>query len=401
MPWTAIQVKLSEMQLRRARPYGNCWLGCELWRQLELDEFWERRLPRGREDVSWSQVLELLVVNRLIDPGSEFRVHRQWFDQSAMDVLLGVDFAVAEKDRLYRCLDRILAAPAGIVPASAAALEDSVRCAVRRAALRSDQHVRGRRGGAESESQAWLQPRRAAGLQAGGGGAGGHAGGLPAGLRSDGREHVGQDHAAGISEEDRRDLRQGAAGVADGSRDSDRGSAGGDAHLWAGDVLSGGHAARASGQVREAVARPAVAQGARLGGSEALQPGRRVVCAGQERGPAGEGDRDPAQEAGAAVVEAARHAAELSEAGPVTDAGGRGENRSRPGIRIREDPTATGPPSGDAPDVHFPTRQGQVTEKRNCATGIICCARIWWRKIRRCCGIATCSWCRSKRRSSA
>jgi hypothetical protein len=103
-----IQVKLSEMQLRRARPYGNCWLGCELWRQLELDRFWERKLPRGRADVGWPQVLELLVVNRLIDPGSEFRLHRQWFDQSAMDVLLGVDFAVAEKDRLYRCLDRIL-----------------------------------------------------------------------------------------------------------------------------------------------------------------------------------------------------------------------------------------------------------------------------------------------------
>ena len=103
-----IQVKLSEMQLRRARPYGNCWLGCELWRQLKLDEFWEQKLPRGREDVGWPLVLELLVVNRLIDPGSEFRVHRQWFDQSAMDVLLGVDFAVAEKDRLYRCLDRLL-----------------------------------------------------------------------------------------------------------------------------------------------------------------------------------------------------------------------------------------------------------------------------------------------------
>jgi transposase len=103
-----IRVKLSKMQLRRARPYGNCWLGCELWRQLELDRFWEQKLPRGREDVAWPLVLELLVVNRLIDPGSEFRVHRQWFDQSAMDVLLGVDFAVAEKDRLYRCLDRIL-----------------------------------------------------------------------------------------------------------------------------------------------------------------------------------------------------------------------------------------------------------------------------------------------------
>jgi transposase len=104
----SVQVKLSEMKLRRARPYGNCWLGCELWRQLELDRFWEQKLERGREEVSWAQVLELLVVNRLIDPGSEFRLHRQWFDQSAMDVLLGVDFAVAEKDRLYRCLDRIL-----------------------------------------------------------------------------------------------------------------------------------------------------------------------------------------------------------------------------------------------------------------------------------------------------
>ena len=104
----SIQVKLSEMKLRRARPYGNCWLGCELWQQLELDRFWEQKLERGREEVSWAQVLKLLVVNRLIEPGSEFRVHRQWFDQSAMDILLGVDFAVAEKDRLYRCLDRIL-----------------------------------------------------------------------------------------------------------------------------------------------------------------------------------------------------------------------------------------------------------------------------------------------------
>ena len=104
----SIQIKLSEMQLRRPRAFGNCWLGCERWRQLHLDGFWKRKLPAGKEQVSWAQVLELLVVNRLIDPGSEFRVHRQWFEQSAMDELLGVDFAVAAKDRLYRCLDRVL-----------------------------------------------------------------------------------------------------------------------------------------------------------------------------------------------------------------------------------------------------------------------------------------------------
>ena len=95
-----LQVKLSEMKLGRARAYGDCWLGCELWRQLELDRWWEQKLEPGREQVSWAQVLALLVVNRLIDPGSEFRLHRQWFDNSAMDVLLGADFTVAEKDRL-------------------------------------------------------------------------------------------------------------------------------------------------------------------------------------------------------------------------------------------------------------------------------------------------------------
>ncbi len=104
----SVQVKLGEIKLERARPYGNCWLGCELWRQLQLDRFWSEKLPPGREGVAWPEVLELLVVNRLIEPGSEFRLHRHWFDHSAMDVLLGQDFAVAEKDRLYRCLDRVL-----------------------------------------------------------------------------------------------------------------------------------------------------------------------------------------------------------------------------------------------------------------------------------------------------
>jgi transposase len=104
----SVQVKLSGLELRRPRVFGNCWLACELWQQLGLDEFWQERLPEAREAVSWEKVLRLLVVNRLLDPGSEFRVHRQWFVDSAMDELLQTDFAVAEKDRLYRCLDRVL-----------------------------------------------------------------------------------------------------------------------------------------------------------------------------------------------------------------------------------------------------------------------------------------------------
>ena len=104
----SVQVKLSGLELRRPRIFGSCWLACELWHQLGLHEFWGQRLPEAREAVSWEKVLRLLVVNRLLDPGSEFRVHRQWFVDSAMDELLETDFAVAEKDRLYRCLDRVL-----------------------------------------------------------------------------------------------------------------------------------------------------------------------------------------------------------------------------------------------------------------------------------------------------
>ena len=106
----SVRVRLSEMELRRPRAFGDCWLGCELWQQLGLEEFWRERLEEKvrREKVDWEKVLRLLVINRLIDPGSEFRVHRQWFDRSAMGELLGEDFAVAERNRLYRCLDRIL-----------------------------------------------------------------------------------------------------------------------------------------------------------------------------------------------------------------------------------------------------------------------------------------------------
>jgi transposase len=105
----SLQVKLSGMELRRPRVFGNCWMACRIWNELGLEDFWQQRLPEGREAVSWEKVLRLLVVNRWIEPGSEFRVHRHWFLNSAMDELMGVDFAVAEKDRLYRCLDRLLA----------------------------------------------------------------------------------------------------------------------------------------------------------------------------------------------------------------------------------------------------------------------------------------------------
>jgi hypothetical protein len=104
----ALSVVLAALRLHRPRSFGDCWLGCGLWEELGLSDFWNRRFESQRGDVPWRKVLQLLVVNRLCSPGSELAVHARWFDRSAMDELLGTDFAVASKDRLYRCLDRLL-----------------------------------------------------------------------------------------------------------------------------------------------------------------------------------------------------------------------------------------------------------------------------------------------------
>ena len=103
-----LQVKLSQLQLHRPRQWGACWMACDLWRQLKLDEFWEQRLSQSRKGTQWHLVLQTLVTYRLIDPGSEWRLHRYWFDHSAMADLLGEDFRLAQKDTLYRCHDLLL-----------------------------------------------------------------------------------------------------------------------------------------------------------------------------------------------------------------------------------------------------------------------------------------------------
>jgi transposase len=103
-----VKLRLEAMQLHRARQWGACWLACELYAQLGMDEFWESRLLDSREGTRWRHVLQTLVAYRLIDPGSEWRLHRQWYEQSAMGDLLGADYALAEKNALYRCLDKLL-----------------------------------------------------------------------------------------------------------------------------------------------------------------------------------------------------------------------------------------------------------------------------------------------------
>ncbi|MGH8322862.1 MAG: IS1634 family transposase, partial [Steroidobacteraceae bacterium] len=103
-----VQLRLTEMRLCRPRQWGACWLAGQLWRELQLDRFWADRLPSSRKGTPWGQVLQLLVSYRLIAPGSEWKLHRQWFGNSAMADLLGADFGLAEAHKLYACHDFLL-----------------------------------------------------------------------------------------------------------------------------------------------------------------------------------------------------------------------------------------------------------------------------------------------------
>ncbi len=103
-----VRIRLEGLEVRRPRQWGACWLACELYEQLELDQFWAERLPPSRKGTRWDLIVQTLCVYRLLDPGSEWRLHRQWFEKSAIGDLLGSDFRLAEIHRLYEAADQVL-----------------------------------------------------------------------------------------------------------------------------------------------------------------------------------------------------------------------------------------------------------------------------------------------------
>src|SRR5256712_7572130 len=104
-----VQIRLKDLEVKRPRQWGACWLGCELYEKLELDRFWAEQLPASRKGTRWDLILQISVIYRLLDPGSEWKLHRQWFESTAMADLLEEDFALVESHKLYECLDRLLA----------------------------------------------------------------------------------------------------------------------------------------------------------------------------------------------------------------------------------------------------------------------------------------------------
>src|SRR5260370_38554195 len=93
---SVVGVRLSELRLRRPRQWGACWLALMLWHELQLDQFWSKRLGASRKGTRWDQVLFVLVAYRLLAPGSEWRLHREGFEVSALAALMGEGAGLAQ-----------------------------------------------------------------------------------------------------------------------------------------------------------------------------------------------------------------------------------------------------------------------------------------------------------------
>ena len=102
-----VRLRLSQLRLERPRQWGGCWLALQLYRELGLEEFWAQRLPPSRKGTQWDLVLLIMVVYRLLSPGSEWRLHRSWYGKSALADLLDMD-DVIDDHALYDCHDLLL-----------------------------------------------------------------------------------------------------------------------------------------------------------------------------------------------------------------------------------------------------------------------------------------------------
>jgi Transposase DDE domain len=103
-----VKIRLKEVELRRPRQWGACWLACKLYEQLGLDKFFGEKLPPSRKGTRWDLIVQALCSYRLMEPGSEWKLHRYWYEKSAMADLLGAGFELVEIHKLYQCLDRLM-----------------------------------------------------------------------------------------------------------------------------------------------------------------------------------------------------------------------------------------------------------------------------------------------------
>src|SRR6266403_13905 len=258
---SVVGVRLSELRLRRPRQWGACWLALLLWRELQLDQFWSKRLEVSRKGTHWDEVLFVLVAYRLLAPGSEWRLHREWFQRSALADLLGEDAGLAEIHKLYRCHDGLLYDLTSTYFEADPPFPEGDK---RRFGYSRDH----RPDCVQIIIALVVTPE-----------------GLPLAYEVLPGNTAGQDDVAAISRAYRAAIRQGAPGLADGPRRADRRGARRNARGRPGGALPGGHAEGPLGAFGEASGRPAMARGATRSAGQTVGAGGRALRLGPKPRP--------------------------------------------------------------------------------------------------------------------
>jgi hypothetical protein len=226
-----VRLRVSQLRLCRPRQWGACWLALSLWEELQLDRFWAARLPVSRKGTRWDRELLVLVAYRLLAPGSEWRLPREWFERTALADLLGADFGLAEMHKLYRCHDRLLEHKQALFGHLTGRWRDlfNARFDLLLYDLTSTYFEAEPPFPDGDKRRFGYSLRPSTRLRAGGDRTGGDAGRLAAGLRGPVRQYLGQDDAARFPRKDRAAIRQGPARLVDGPGHPHRGDAGRDA----------------------------------------------------------------------------------------------------------------------------------------------------------------------------
>ena len=103
-----VQLRLSDNAAVPTAAMGRVLAGRAVVGRVAVGSVLVRSPAANRKGTRWDQVLQVLVSYRLIAPGSEWKLHRDWFGRSAMADLLGSDFRLAEPHKLYACHDFLL-----------------------------------------------------------------------------------------------------------------------------------------------------------------------------------------------------------------------------------------------------------------------------------------------------
>lgn len=103
-----VEVNTAAVRVENQLDFGGPWLALEVLRKLQLDVFLQGAIPKGKEDVPWSVMAQVLAICRLCNPSSELQIAEHYYKSTALSELLGVPAEKVYDERLYRALDKLL-----------------------------------------------------------------------------------------------------------------------------------------------------------------------------------------------------------------------------------------------------------------------------------------------------